>query len=568
MEEPRAPRRPGRVGRRGQGVALALGLGLLGGAAPARAEDLFGPPDPRIVEAMRRNGITGTEDLLWSLPLTPQVFPVRDSPDWIVLPGFSMSLERVGEELFGGPLAPHRLRAILAMTGFLGVEIANYWIGRDLNAPDWELSWTWPSWEKKVVSGEGLSLDTNRFETNTVMHPFAGTVYYLAARGNDLGLVESFALSLLASTAWEYVAEFREKVSINDLIMTPAAGLAVGEPLDRLSRFFSAGDGVIPEMLGVLTSPFRALSDVVTEGTSARAERLDELGLPADTWHHFDLFVGAAAIPKNGELRAPETQLGVSFDLYDVPEFERPVAVERPVWPGDATRLSLQASLEEGDLARFDFHAQTSLGGYLWQDLEAGQDGPSGYNFSVGAATGFGYSMHDWGGWVDKLGAANLLGVTADLGLYESGLRLRVGASAFADFSAVSSAAIAPYLRERGSRGIRSILADRQYYFALGGTFGPGASLGYRGVELGADVQAQVFESIEGLDRYQAQVTREVDLHDYRLAHRAWLAYTLPGNRLKVTWLTLEQRHRSGSVDTVRSARSETRLLGGLSLLF
>ena len=36
------------------------------------------------------------------------------------------------------------------------------------------------------------------------------------------------------STIWEYVLEWREKASINDLIVTPIAGIAMGERFYRL----------------------------------------------------------------------------------------------------------------------------------------------------------------------------------------------------------------------------------------------------------------------------------------------------------------------------------------------
>lgn len=601
MASPRVSDRRGRTGRRGGRFALTTGLALLLCAPHAAAEspaDAPGPrltrptfapeppdastlrsdrlppcpPDPRILEALRVSGAPDPSRVLVLVPVSPQLFPVYgvyDRPSWIVLPGCSISLEHARDGIFGGPTGIPRLRALLGITAFFGLEVANYWIGRDLNAPDWELSWTWPSWEKKLVSGEGLSLDTNRFETNAVWHPIAGAVYYLAGRGNGLGVTESFALSFFASAAWEYVAEFREKVSINDLVVTPVAGVALGEPLHRLSVFFAEGRGPVAGTLAVVTSPFRALSDWIEEGSAERTRRLDALGLPADTWHRFDLFVGAAAIAPRDRLRLAETQLGVSAELLDIPEYERPTAVERPVPPGTATRISVQASLAGGDLARFDFASRTSLGGYFWQKLRPARGGLTGYNLSVGAATGFGYAVQDWeGGWTDKLGVANVLGLTADVGLYHRGLRFRAGVGVSGDFSSVSSAAISDFLLLNGSDGIRSVLRDRKYYFALGTTIRPGISVGYRGFEVGGDTQYQAFESIEGLDRFQRQVTRDIDVHDYRLLHRAWLSYTVPGDRLKLTWLSLEHRDRSGRAGMVRAERAETRALVGVSLLF
>lgn len=608
MASSRASDRRSRIGRRGWRSALAAGLALLLGAAHAAAESpldaqeprsdrpIFAPQppeprelrsgrplpcptDPRILEALRVSGVADPDRMLLLVPVSPQLFPAYDSPDrvspvhgdpdWIVVPGCSLSLARTEDGIFAGPTGDRRLRAIGTIVGILGLQVGNYWIGKDLNAPDWEMSWSWPSWEKKLIAGEGMSLDTNYFDTNAVMHPFGGALYYMAGRGNYLGVPESFALSVAASVAWEYFAEYREKVSINDLIITPVAGLALGEPLHQLSMFFAAGRGPVAGALAVVTSPFRALSDWIEEGSAERTRRLDALGLPADTWHRFDLFAGVAAVAPGDQLRAAEAQIGVSAELLDIPEYERPAAAERPLPPGAATRISVQASLGGGDLTRFDFASRAGLGGYFWQDLRQARGGLSGYNLSVGAAMGFGYATQRWDdGWVDKLGIANALGLTADLGLYHRGLRLRAGVGVSGDFAAITSAALAEYESLNGSDGIKTVLDTRRYYFALGATLRPGISVGYRGVEVGGETHWQAFDSIEGLDRFQRNVTRDIDVHDQRVLHRAWASYTVPGDRLKLTWLSLEHRSRSGRAGGIDAARAETRALIGVSALF
>ena len=54
------------------------------------------------------------------------------------------------------------------------------------------------------------------------------------------------------SVAWEFTVEFRESVSINDVILTSAAGTVIGEYLHWLGRYFdSACGGAAADPLGV-----------------------------------------------------------------------------------------------------------------------------------------------------------------------------------------------------------------------------------------------------------------------------------------------------------------------------
>lgn len=92
-------------------------------------------------------------------------------------------------------------------------------------------------WEKLSFQSGTWVFDADDFGTNMVGHPTAGTVYYLIARGNRVSIPEAFAWSFGASLAWELV-EFKEAVSINDVVMTPVGGLALGEAFSQLSAWF------------------------------------------------------------------------------------------------------------------------------------------------------------------------------------------------------------------------------------------------------------------------------------------------------------------------------------------
>jgi hypothetical protein len=58
---------------------------------------------------------------------------------------------------------------------------------------------------------------------------------------------ESFLASFLSTVAWKYFGEWNQVHSINDLVMSPAAGWVIGEATYRVGRWFAAGfAGFIP----------------------------------------------------------------------------------------------------------------------------------------------------------------------------------------------------------------------------------------------------------------------------------------------------------------------------------
>jgi len=127
-------------------------------------------------------------------------------------------------------------RAVLENLALLGGLTVNYWIGVEYNKLDWDFGLTWADQSLRIFELRNLRFDSNAFEVNA-LHSVQGAFSYLLSRTNGLTPAESFLVGLASSAAWEYIAEFREMVSLNDMIVTPIAGLPVGEGLFEASRF-------------------------------------------------------------------------------------------------------------------------------------------------------------------------------------------------------------------------------------------------------------------------------------------------------------------------------------------
>lgn len=94
----------------------------------------------------------------------------------------------------------------------------------------------WKRWSYHVRSGPVW--DGDNFVFNYILHPYAGAVYYMAARSLGFNRMGSFLYCTAISTVfWEYGIEaFMEKPSIQDLILTPLSGFIIGEMFYKLKR--------------------------------------------------------------------------------------------------------------------------------------------------------------------------------------------------------------------------------------------------------------------------------------------------------------------------------------------
>ncbi len=105
----------------------------------------------------------------------------------------------------------------------------------------------------KNVSREPV-WDKDDIFLNYIAHPYVGAIYYMGARSAGVNATGSFLYSFALSTFfWEYGIEaFAERPSIQDLIVTPVAGAAIGELFYLAKRHILEQGGCIgdSEILG------------------------------------------------------------------------------------------------------------------------------------------------------------------------------------------------------------------------------------------------------------------------------------------------------------------------------
>jgi Domain of unknown function (DUF3943) len=132
----------------------------------------------------------------------------------------------------------------------------------------WVMPESATNWDKEEIKEKGLLWkwkenvkagpvwDEDDWVLNWITHPYCGGIYYMTARSSGFTVLESFGYSTIMSTFfWEYGIEaFAEVPSIQDLIITPVVGSAVGE------GFFYAKKSILKHDKKVLKSRFLGIT--------------------------------------------------------------------------------------------------------------------------------------------------------------------------------------------------------------------------------------------------------------------------------------------------------------------
>jgi len=118
----------------------------------------------------------------------------------------------------------------------------------------------------------GWKLDTDGIYTNEFLHPYAGTVYFSAARSSGLGFWPSGAVAFGGSLMWKIAGE-NGPPSTNDQITTPIAGMILGEAMLRVYRIIldtAAPPDLLRRFAATVLLPAAAINDGILVGNSRR----------------------------------------------------------------------------------------------------------------------------------------------------------------------------------------------------------------------------------------------------------------------------------------------------------
>ncbi len=463
------------------------------------------------------------------------------------------------------PQAPSYGRAAVEVGMLLGLGAIWYVAKPGANSVDWDVDSVGEKLDPSLVR-----FDNNRFATNMLLHPIAGSGYYGVARANRLSIPAAFAYAFTASAIWEYALEWREKVSVNDMITTPLGGMVMGECFVKLVDYVSSGPPrgslarqTVRYTLGLPHSIHALLDDAPPRDDHMPTDRL---GFSSAYAHDFRFGYELAYGVDDRDRRGIQHLLTAQTEIVALPGFLRPGRFDQVFAHGNFTEMSLRMGFAQRGLVDSDVWLRAAFLGYYAQDLRQTRTAPLyGHAYALSLASAFTHTQRWFLEDRDETGIMHLAGPALEAWLTSANVWFRARVEGSVDFAALRPAAFGRY-RQRNPEGtIKSALDEFGYDYYVGLSLRALAIVAYRALELGQRVSYGTYDSISGFDRFEERISRSVDSTDLILSYRAWLGVWLYPVQVQ---LRIENRARSGAVEGVRSGRSEQLTGIGLQLRF
>jgi hypothetical protein len=445
---------------------------------------------------------------------------------------------------------PNYLRPIMQSGVLIAGGLGFYFWQGERNHYDWPLSWS--TVRERFTTLKHIRFDENEFAMNNVAHPGAGLLHYRFARLNGFEPRGAFVHALVGSTFWEMIIELREIASINDLIVTPFAGLALGEALHQHELFFRRAAPTRLNRMAAHAFAGPVASDRLLGGrTPAPAPQLPGSGLPSDRAHRLRLHMeyGPHAGGEPGLAIGASSEIGTG--ARDPAE---------QYWHTGAqpfTRLHLRLAAAGPALERADLGALAVFPGLRRGALYAESGGaPTGAALHVGAASAFYMHFEDFGArmW-DAIAAADLLGVHVDAVRHGDILSARGSGGGYAAFSSMRPAALWPWFEEHGAIPLRAgVLYRNQYYFGYGYTLRTTGALEHRRAAIEGEVKHHRVRSLDNPHRRTDGEPNTLSARDTRTHVSAWLELRAPSPlRLGVGVEGVQARGTMGEFEASRN---------------
>jgi len=471
------------------------------------------------------------------------------------------------------PQEAHYFRAALEQLGLLSLGLAHYYLQRDVNSQDWDLAYDWNALRSKL-DGTGYALDTNYFETNYLTHPGAGMLYYLTARGNRLNVLESLFYAVSASTMWEYLGEFRERVSVNDAIITPLSGFVLGETTFQLGAFFDRScDTGVNRWLGTVFAPFKTLHDAIDGAKPARARDCDRFGLERVGARRLVLSAGQALVFELHRGGGPVTELRLagSAALIHLYTYGRPGRGVRQFSDGNISRIELSGALTTSRWTDLRAWARIVPVGLHYRNLRvSGTRGLVGHETIVGLGAATEYHVHRYTRSEPRAGYDRWFTIEVPAAFLhwtwrDGSRRIEAELDAGLAFGGVDTLALSAYLEAGDPERLSTVTREHGYNHAVGLSLSPRVRFVWPRFEIGTEVRSTRVYGIDALDRFPAPHDRYTGT-ELRRSSRTWFRFTPePPARLSVSAETTERRGRLGPA---WAAFRELALVASLDMAF
>ncbi len=490
-------------------------------------------------------------------------------------------------------------RALLENGVLLTASTLDYWGSYGHFTVDWQF--TWKTFGRKFFTDESPKLDSNAFYFNWT-HAISGAAYYNMARTNGLDSRASTLFSFGTSFLWETFSEWRELISINDMMFTSFGGPAIGEPLYQIGSYFSHRDGLLNRVAGFIFNPFLAANNWFDHGAGPDWDSGPDAG-----WHRFSLYAGlkedhvspagTTAVDHSGTAYR-QFNLGLDMETDTVPGCGQASAGRQFLPETLTSRLFIDMSFNASGMEELQIRTSAVLFGTSWPSVTQAQDGtPRGGNISLGYGTAYELFKKRSVAWydstnevesggqstvgdarfdrptptqfIDKLCAISPVGAVLVISRFGPRLYVRWTSGVYGDFAMVNALAYNKFTEDHDTTGVKTTLLSWGYYYALGMTMTSDVAVDWRKWRFQAAGSYQWYDSIQGQDRYQYMglITDDFKIGDTRLTYRFKLGYRLRGTPVELA-LAAEGIDRHGRILEVSDHYWENRVFYQIRLLF
>jgi len=481
---------------------------------------------------------------------------------------------------------PKKTRRALIQLGLLAAySTYRYWSEYHEWVEDWQYELTCADQYRRFLTLEAIRFDSNAYVVNWT-HVLGGAVYYQFARTNYLTWTESLLASFTSSLLYEYVSEWREVISVNDMFLTTFGGYSFGESWFQLGDFFHHQKSPILRILGFM-NPVNKLNQWLDRKNPASRV------YPAAGWHAFVLSAGWRRTSETGRGAFGTATIGVDTQIIRTQEYGRPGEVRKVLRDTSLSELAIEVALRarpEGDEHLKDGFAEevdlyARVVGLAWYRQRIDELG-RGHALSLGLGSALTYlrkrpTLYDSRSvqvqldplpetptdFRDKMSVVHVAGPVLDWTRFGRRLKVRLVADAYFDFALMNAIAFNAYSGAYPIEGMKTTLNYYGYHYAYGASGSARIDLDWGGLWVRGLVSAHAWDSWEGLDRFEADLTNNVGAVDTRTRLLLKAGWTIPSLSMRA-FAALQSIRRWGRIGDVSASSRETRTFVGLSYLF
>lgn len=460
---------------------------------------------------------------------------------------------------------PRYTRAALELAILLGLQTISYWARPAANQFDWDD----PTFTNRL-NLTAVRFDNNLAFTNFFLHPLSGALSYWFARMNDVNVPLSELYAIAGSIIWEFALEWREEVSLNDLIVTPAGGVPAGAFAAVLSDYLSSTPEkpTVPKQTAEAVLAFPRLMHPWRVDPNSGAGRLppDNLGFSSAFWHRFRIGFEASSV--SVENRHDQlTGLQVDGEIVSMVGMLRPGRFYKVFAHDNFTEAHFRIGFTPRGHTDVEFRTSATLVGWYSQDFRAVRRGVAGHAVMVGIPYGLRYVERTYAQSRDMFGNVDLFGISSGLWLGLGRLRLRVLADVHYDFGAAQSLSLPRYKLEHPHQQLKSVLEVQGYDYGAGPFGRIRGEVNVDGVTFGGYADYGLLRMIDGLDRWEERNPFETNGHDTIFEYGTWLRYEPPQIPLYVTG-ALDFTARKSTLGEITTDRFDRRMGASIGMSF